>query len=276
MSIPYKLDTMIKVDESLCINCGSCIKACPVGLITKDKFPVSIPDGWNQCIDCGHCVSICPTGAMNQRAMNPDECELADPSLSISWEQANQFLRSRRSIRSYVKKPVEKEKIMQLLDVARWAPNGGNRQVLRWLVINDPVEVRRIAVMTMDWIKNVKEKKPEVFEAANMQMFVGPWQAGNDSISRGAPCIIQAYAPKDERTAAPSATIAIAHIQLAAPVLGLGTVFTGIINTACQSYPPLFEAMGIPAGCIPYGTFVIGYPAEKYQRIPTRKPVDVK
>lgn len=24
-----------------------------------------------------------------------------------------------------------------------------------------------------------------------------------------------------------------------------------------------------------YGTFVIGYPAEKYQRIPVRRPVDV-
>jgi hypothetical protein len=24
-----------------------------------------------------------------------------------------------------------------------------------------------------------------------------------------------------------------------------------------------------------YGTFVIGYPAEKYQRIPARRPVDV-
>ena len=69
--------------------------------------------------------------------------------------------------------------------------------------------------------------------------------------------------------------IAIHQIQLAAPALGLGTSFTGSINTASQAYPPLIEALGIPAGSMPYGTFVIGYPAEKYQRIPTRRPVDV-
>jgi hypothetical protein len=37
----------------------------------------------------------------------------------------------------------------------------------------------------------------------------------------------------------------------------------------------MIEMLGIPEGTIPYGTFVIGIPAEKYQRIPVRRPVDV-
>ena len=69
--------------------------------------------------------------------------------------------------------------------------------------------------------------------------------------------------------------LAVAQMQVAAPGLGLGTSFTGAINTAAQSYPPLVEALGLPEGHVPYGTFVIGYPAEKYQRIPVRKPVNV-
>jgi nitroreductase len=84
-----------------------------------------------------------------------------------------------------------------------------------------------------------------------------------------------ACAQKDERTAPPAAMIAIAQIQIAAQALGLGTTFTGSINTAAQGYPPLLEMLGIPEGYIPFGTFVIGYPAETYVRIPTRKPVDV-
>jgi hypothetical protein len=40
-------------------------------------------------------------------------------------------------------------------------------------------------------------------------------------------------------------------------------------------YPPLIEVLGLPEGHIPHGTFLIGYPAEKYQRIPSRKPVEV-
>ena len=274
MDLSYNLDTIIKADESLCINCGSCIRACPGGLITKEQFPVPIPDSWNLCIDCGHCVAICPTGAMHQRSMGPEDCEPIDNQRIPNWDQVRQFLMTRRSIRGYSKKPIEKEKILQLLDVARFAPNGANRQVIRWLVVNDPALVRQIAGMTIDWMKIVKDKNPALYQEAKLDLFVDPWEAGKDPISRGAPCIIMACAPKDERTATPAAMIAIGQIQLAATALGLGTCFTGSINTACQSYPPLIKAMGIPEGCIPYGTFVIGYPGEKYQRIPKRKPVE--
>lgn len=70
-------------------------------------------------------------------------------------------------------------------------------------------------------------------------------------------------------------SVAIHQIQLAAPAVGLGTTFTGSINTASQAYPPLVNVLGIPEGNTAYGTFVIGYPAEKYHRIPARRPVDV-
>lgn len=49
-----------------------------------------------------------------------------------------QLVRSRRSIRRYLPKPVEREMIIACLEAARLAPSAENAQTWRFLVIDDP------------------------------------------------------------------------------------------------------------------------------------------
>jgi hypothetical protein len=48
-----------------------------------------------------------------------EDCEEIDIHLLSNWDRVRQYLISRRSNRGYVRKPIEKEKILQLLDIAR-------------------------------------------------------------------------------------------------------------------------------------------------------------
>jgi nitroreductase len=175
---------------------------------------------------------------MRQRSMGPGECGPIDIHLIPRRDRVGHFLISRRSIRGSINKPIEKEKVLLPSDVARYAPNGANRQAVRRLVINEPAEVHRIAGMTIDWMKSVRDTNNALYQEAKLELFVEPWEAGEDRISRGTPCVIQAHARKDERTAPPAAMIAIAQIQRAATGLGLGITFTGSIDTAGRSHPP--------------------------------------
>lgn len=45
---------------------------------------------------------------------------------------------NRRSIRKFKELPVEEEKVAELMEAARWAPSGSNRQPWRFLVLKDP------------------------------------------------------------------------------------------------------------------------------------------
>lgn len=56
-----------------------------------------------------------------------------------------QLVRSRRSIRRYIEKPVDREKILTCIDAARLAPSADNVQPWRFLIIDDPELKARFA-----------------------------------------------------------------------------------------------------------------------------------
>ena len=62
-----------------------------------------------------------------------------------------QLLKDRTSIRAYLDKPVEEEKVRSLLEAARWAPSGGNLQPWKVVVVSGEArdEIVKLAVARM-------------------------------------------------------------------------------------------------------------------------------
>ena len=108
------------VDAEKCNRDGICVEACGRRLIEMgeaDSVPTLISGVEELCINCGHCVAVCPSGALALHTMKPEDCPQIKKELFIDLEQAEQFLRSRRSIRNYKDNPVERDKLNKLIQV---------------------------------------------------------------------------------------------------------------------------------------------------------------
>ena len=103
--------SLFVIDKDKCRRDGCCTEECPLGLIEikgEGAFPSSVEGANELCIDCGHCVTVCPAGALSHRNMRPEDCPPVQKQLLLTPEHAEHFLRSRRSIRTYKDRPVDR------------------------------------------------------------------------------------------------------------------------------------------------------------------------
>ena len=264
---------LLRVDPEKCRRDGICAAVCPMGIIdlsSKGAFPALIPGGDELCIRCGHCVAVCPHGAMSHADMNTAECRPVRDELNLQPDQVEQFLRSRRSVRTYKKKDVDRDVLAQLIKLASFAPSGHNTQPVHWLVIYDRDEVQRLAGIVAEWMGSLIREGSPLAATLHMDRVVAAWQSGVDRICRGAPHVLVAHAPKDERTAPAACTIALTHLELAAPAFGLGACWAGYFNSAANFWPPMAAALDLPQGHVSFGAMMVGQPKYKYSRMPLR------
>lgn len=144
-------------------------------------------------------------------------------------------IRSRRSIRSYLPRPVEEEKLTQVLEAARLAPSANNRQDWKFIVVRD---------------------------AARRQKLVVP--CNNQTFIADAPIVIVACTTDAKRTmrsgyqcAAVDVSIAVDHLTLAATALGLGTCWIGAFDAK-----KVAAVLDLPPEVVPVHVLPLGYPAE--------------
>ncbi|MBI9078562.1 MAG: nitroreductase family protein [Pseudodesulfovibrio sp.] len=261
------------IDKEKCKRCGACFSECPYDLIVEDAegFPKLRLAARKTCIACGHCVAVCSTGAITlpempvARSLAPAQCLPLLKDLRLTPEQADQFLRSRRSIRSYKDKLVPEEVVVQLLEIASFAPSAKNGQPARWIVTRTPEATSRLAELTVEFMA-INNVFPGVIKN---------WEKGIDKILHGAPHVAVAHAPEDGFNPAEDCSLAAAYLELAAHAHGLGACWAGFLMEAAEGYHPIRELLGLPEGHGVHAALMFGYPRFRFGRIPPRRGVEV-
>ena len=111
---------------------------------------------------------------------------------------AIETIKNRRSIRKYKAKEIPQDVLLQVLEAARLAPSGANRQPFHLIVVTDP------------------EKRKELVPICKNQRFVGE-----------ASVFIAGVDDPQQKWNRVDLSIALDHITLAAAENGLGTCWVG-------------------------------------------------
>jgi nitroreductase len=158
---------------------------------------------------------------------------------------------TQRSIRRFKVDPIALSDVQLILEAAVKAPNGGNQQLARFLVVNDRAAIREFGALYGEawWAKRHDEgfrhwsDLPPLFHPA----------AGLADAIGDAPCIVFALALHN--APADSVIPAVQNLMLAARAIGIGSVPTTLHPSVMDRFRAMF---GIPddAGfhfCVPLG-----------------------
>jgi nitroreductase/NAD-dependent dihydropyrimidine dehydrogenase PreA subunit len=258
----------ILVDRSICKKDGICVAVCPTRTLalSEEGYPEAVG---TVCIQCGHCMAVCTSQALTHTEL-PVGGMLPVAKEQPSAEVVDNLLMSRRSIRAFRDKPIERETLEAILDVARRAPTASNNQNLHWIVLNGRERVHELAEAC---VREMQGTQPMTLY---VQRMIAAWENGLDGILRGATAVVSVCAPQESLWGQADAAIALTHAELAAAARGLGMTWAGILIRVIAASDPVRQWLQVPKGYTVTAAAMLGYGKYKYQRIPPRKPLSAQ
>jgi nitroreductase len=160
---------------------------------------------------------------------------------------------TQRSIRRFKPEPIPLEDIHLIIDAAVKAPNGGNQQLARFLVVNDGATIREFGELYHEawWAKrrdegfHDREGLPRQFSPA----------AGLADAMKDAPCVVFALAMRNGP--ANSVIPAVQNLMLAARAIGIGSVPTTLHPDVMERFHAMFD---VPTDVAFHFCVPLGYP----------------
>lgn len=263
---------MIHINTEVCTGCAICMQVCSLACI-KMEDGKALWKGGRRCITCGHCIAACPEDAVSTDSYDNNESVMMTPDTEIaSWEAMKNRMMFRRSMRSYRKKAPSKEEIMFVLEGARYAGTGGNRQALRYVAVQE--DIKKITAMAAQVLGQLS--KNQGFYGPAYERIFRESQSGNDILFYGAPYLVLVIGDRKKGfNVKKDGGLAAAYIQLLGETLGIGSCINGFFADAVEYSRELRQELGIGTDEVMVHAIAMGYPAVSYIRSAPRKTLDV-
>ena len=262
------MQNFFELDGGKCIKCAACVRDCFFGALkTGDN---GMPDMKNpdKCMRCQHCMAVCPKAAIRIDGMDPEK-SVATGSLALpTAEEVDNWMRTRRSVRRYLQRDVDRGTLDRILRTLANSPTGCNARSLTFTCYST---MEAMAGFKARFIKAIEEHRdgtkplPRWLAVPAIRMRRG----GEDMFFRGAPGLL--IVSSDETSSAvttPVEDVAVAcsNFELIAQANGLGTCWCGFLKLVQQAVPELLEKTSGIRRSTPFYAMMFGYPAITYRR----------
>lgn len=134
------------------------------------------------------------------------------------------IIKSRRSIRKYTDRPLDKNTLDKLIEAAQWAPTGMNEQPWGFIAVEDKTLIKELSDRSIPYIKELVEQDRK-FERYKRRLNVK-----NFSIFYHAPCVIIILGKKSAFSPENDCAMAAQNMMLAAWSMGIGSCWIGMMR----------------------------------------------
>ena len=179
-----------------------------------------------------------------------------------------ELLEKRRSVRDYEDKMVPLETIQAIIADSVKAPNAGNRQQWKFIVVNNKAMMKRISDASKAVIIAGIEKNPD----SPMKGYLETLKKEDFNVFYNAPCVVFLVGPAKNPTIAQDCGLLAAYFMLSAASRGLGTCW--IAQGAEARDPELLKELNLPDGFRLWAPIILGYP-KAIPAMPPRKEPDI-
>ena len=187
-------------------------------------------------------------------------------------------IRTRRSIRNFQDRPLDKAVIETLLEAGRLAPTAMGRQACHYIVVTDREMIARLSKICVDLVTFVMKNHwwtrlflPIARDKEFRQAVLSRRGGLDDPVYYGAPCLIMTAAPRSSHeNGRPDCLLACQNMMIAACSFGVESIFVGYGASFARRLEGR-RLVDFPKDYDLHGVVCFGYPQSQPDSFPERK-----